>query len=60
MMIFQLYFAHMIWDSNIAKKKYSLSITFGLAPYFEEMLLKSVKQSSCLMVVFDESFNDLL
>ena len=51
----------------ILQKIYSLSrtklgylITFDLAPYFEEMLLKSVKQSSCFIVVVDESFNDLL
>ena len=59
-------FAHMFCDSYITKN-YSLNrtklgylITFGLAPYFEETLQKSVKQSSCFKVVFDESFNDLL
>ena len=59
-------FGQMFWDSNIAKNyscsrsKLAYLITFGIAPYFNEMLLNSVKQSSCYMVIFDESFNDLL
>ena len=58
-------FAHIFWDSNIAKN-YSLGrtklgylVTFGLALYLRVMLVKSVRQSNCYMVIFDESFNEI-
>ena len=58
-------FAHIFWDSNIAKNyslcrtKLAYLVTFGLAPSFREMLAKSVRQSNCCMIIFDESFNEL-
>ena len=52
-------FAKMFWDSNIAQI-FSLSrtkfafLTLGIAPYFEETLLKNVRAySGCYIVIFD-------
>ena len=59
-------FKHMFWDSNIArqyslgKTKMAYLITFGLGPYFKDMMLKNIKQSDFFMVIFDEAFNDIL
>ena len=50
-------------DSRIAakfscgSKKCSYLVKFGLAPYFKELLLKRVKESGDIVVMFDESLN---
>lgn len=57
--IFQLMFT----DSSIAKKitigstKLSYYITYGLAPYFHNSLLRSVLSCSKVVVCFDEAMN---
>lgn len=59
-------FQNMFWDSNIArqyslgKTKMAYLTTFGLSPYFKDMLLNNVRQSDFFMVIFDEAFNDIL
>ena len=34
--------------------------TFGISPYFKDMLLNNVRQSEFFMIIFDEAFNDIL
>ena len=61
-------FQNMFWDGNIARQyMYSLGktkmaylTTFGLSPYFKDMLLNNVGQSEFYMIIFDEAFNDIL
>lgn len=59
-------FRKMFWDSNIAqqyslgKTKQSYLLTFGLAPYFKDLLVDTLKLSSFFTVIFDEAFNDVL
>ena len=56
-------FRTMFPDSRIAAKfsygsnKCSYLVTFGLAPYFKGLLLKRVKESGNIVVMFDESLN---
>lgn len=57
--VFQLMFP----DSNIARKitlgstKMSYILTFGLAPYFHNNLLRAMLESAKVTVCFDEAFN---
>ena len=50
-------------DSQIAKKfslgktKCAYLISFGLAPYFKNLLLERVKNSQDYVLLFDESLN---
>ena len=50
-------------DSKIAQQwscgatKLSYLITFGIAPYFKELLLTELTEASCFVLSFDESFN---
>ena len=37
--------------------KLSYLISFGIAPYFRELLLADIKKASCFVVSFDESYN---
>lgn len=59
-------FQAMFWDSNIAKNyscgrtKQSYLITFGIAPFFKDMLVDDIRKSDFYTVIFDESFNQLL
>ena len=54
-------FKAMFPDSSIAQQmscgltKLSYLISFGIAPYFRELLLSNLKQTSCFVVSFDES-----
>ena len=56
-------FKAMFPDSSIAQHmscgptKLSYLISFGIAPYFRDLLLADLKQTSCFVVSFDESFN---
>ena len=59
-------FRLMLIDSEIAKSfqlsktKCGYIINFGLAPYFKEHLLKSLRVSPYFVLSFDESFNQTL
>ena len=50
-------------DSKIAQQwscgatKHSYLITFGIAPYFKELLLAELTEAPCFVLSFDESFN---
>ena len=56
-------FKAMFPDSSIAQHmscgptKLSYLISFGTASYFRELLLLDLKQTSCFVFSFDESFN---
>ena len=56
-------FTAMFPDSSIAQHmscgptKLSYLISFGIAPYFRDLLLADLKQTSCFVVSFDEPFN---
>ena len=56
----------MFSDSEIAKSfklsktKCSYFINLGLAPYFEDLLVKEVKAANIFVVSFDESLNKFL
>ena len=34
-------------------------LNFGIAPYFKLILIQNIKGSSCYIVSFDESLNDM-
>ena len=59
-------FKAMFPDSIIAQHmscgptKLSYLISFGIAPYFMDLLLKGLKDAPCFVVSFDESFNEEL
>lgn len=59
-------FRVMFPDSTIAQHmscgptKLSYIISFGIAPYFRELLLTDLKQAPCFVISFDESFNQEL
>ncbi len=59
-------FQFMFSDSKIAEnfsmgeKKAAYLITFGIAPYFKDQLLRSVQEAECYVISFDESFNHTL
>ena len=50
-------------DSSIAQgmscgpTKLSYLITFGIAPYFKQLLVEDLKKAPCFVVLFDESLN---
>ena len=50
-------------DSNIPQGiscepiKLSYLITFGIAPYFKQLLVEGLKKAPCVIMVFDESLN---
>ena len=56
-------FLSMYPDSNIAKKyhlvpdKLRYSVSFGLAPYFKNILIESIRKSAHFVISFDESVN---
>ena len=56
-------FRAMFPDSNIAQGmscgplKLSYLITFGIAPYFEQVLVEDLKKAPCFVLSFDESLN---
>ena len=53
-------------DSQIAQQwscgptKLSYLITFGIAPYFKELLFAELTEAPCFVLSFDESFNQEL
>ena len=57
-------FKEMFPDSIIAQHmscgptKLSYFISFGIAPYFMDLLLKELKDVPCFVISFDESFNE--
>ena len=59
-------FKAMFPDSIIAQHmscgptKLSYLISFGIAPYFMDLLLKELKDATCFVISFDESFNEEL
>ena len=59
-------FKAMFPDSIIAQHmscgptKLSYLISFGIAPYFMDLLLKELKDAPCFVMSFDESFNEEL
>ena len=59
-------FKVMFPDSIIAQHmscgptKLSYLISFGIAPYFMDLLLKELKDAPCFVISFDESFNEEL
>ena len=59
-------FRAMFPDSSIAQHmscgptKLSYLISFGIGPYFKEILLRELKEAPCFVVSFDESFNQEL
>ena len=59
-------FKEMFPDSIIAQhmscgpSKLSYLISFGIAPYFMDLLLKELKDAPCFVISFDESFNEEL
>ena len=59
-------FKAMFLDSIIAEHmscgptKLSYLISFGIAPYFMDLLLKELKDAPCFVISFDESFNEEL
>ena len=59
-------FKAMFPDSIIAQHmscgptKLSYLISFGIAPYFMDLLLKELKDAPCFVISFDESFNEEL
>ena len=59
-------FKAMFPDSIIAQRmscgptKLSYLISFGIAPYFMDLLLKALKDAPCFVISFDESFNEEL
>ena len=56
-------FKAMFPDSIIARRmncgptKLSYLISFGIAPYFMDLLLKELKDAPCFVIFFNESFN---
>ena len=38
----------------------SYLITFGIAPYFKQLLIDDLKKAPCFVVLFDESLNTAL
>ena len=40
--------------------KLSYLTSFGIAPYFMDLLLKELKDAPCFVISFDESFNEEL
>ena len=40
--------------------KLSYLISFGIAPYFMNLLLKELKDAPCFVIAFDEAFNEEL
>jgi len=52
-------------DSNIAQKfscgetKCAYLARFGLAPHFQQLMIKSLKESGAFVVLFDESLNNV-
>ena len=60
-------FKAMFPDSSIAQhmscsptKLSYIMISFGIPPYFMELLLAEVKEAPCFVISFDESFNEEL
>ena len=59
-------FKAMFPDSQIAQQwscgptKLSYLITFGIAPYFKELLFAELTEAPCFVLSFDESFNQEL
>lgn len=59
-------FQKMFPDSVIAQKLYccktkcNCTITFGLAPYFEEKLYKQLQETDFFVISLDESFNSII
>ena len=59
-------FKAMFPDSNIAQgmscgaTKLSYLITFGIAPYFRQLLIGDLKKAPCFVVLCDESLNTAL
>ena len=60
-----LLFRHMFPDSNIAQKfsygetKCAYLVKFGLAPHFQQLMIKSLKESGEFVVLFDVSLNSV-
>ena len=59
-------FKAMFPDSNIAQRmscgptKLSYLITFGITPYFKQLLIDDLKKAPCFVVLFDESLSTAL
>ena len=59
-------FKAMFPDSNIAQgmscapTKLSYLITFGIVPFFKQLLIDDLKKAPCFVVLFDESLNTAL
>ena len=41
----------------VVQPRLSYLITFGIAPYFKELLLAELTEAPCFVLSFDESFN---
>ncbi|KAE8740587.1 hypothetical protein FOCC_FOCC013887 [Frankliniella occidentalis] len=56
-------FPLMFPDSGIAARmqlgrlKIGYSVTYGLAPYFHDKVVQEIRESKCIVVMFDESLN---
>ena len=50
-------FRAMFPDSKIAQQWSCGAITFGIAPYFKELLLAEMTEAPCFVLSFDEFFN---
>ena len=51
-----------VFDSKIGKvlsNRLRYFVNFGMAPYFKSILIENIKGSSCYIVSFDESLNDM-
>ena len=45
---------------SCAPTKLSYLISFGITPYFMDLLLEELKDAPCFVISFDESFNEEL
>ena len=48
------------YDITDVFKAMFADISFGIAPYFMDLLLKELKDAPCFVISFDESFNEEL
>ena len=45
---------------KLSKTKWGYLISYGLAPFFEDILLKSINTSPYFVILHDESMNEIL
>ena len=50
----------MLPDSQVAKTKCKYLVSYGIEPYFKEVLTKSLIELEHYVCLFDESYNNIV